>query len=405
MSAAASTFRLPDLGEGLEEAEIVTWLVSAGAVVKRDQPLVTVETDKAVVDIPSPRPGLVVAVHGAPGERLKVGSVLVEFADDDVGDDAGDDVRDEVGVGLAPPTRTHDPVLASRAKAAPSVRKLAVELGVELSTVVGSGPDGRVLADDVRRAVTAETVPSAPVVGLPAPTGAVASSSGRRPLRGVRRRTAEVVAASWASIPHIANMDEIDATGLIAARDALNRAGGENITLFALMAMAVARTVAQFPMVNANFDTSALTVEYFEHVNLGIAVATPDGLVVPVVRNADRLPLRALAAEIERLVAGARSRMLPHADLTGGTITVTNFGALGAGRFSIPIIKAPEVMIVGFGAIAERALVVDGQVVARPALPYSVTADHRVIDGDVVTAFGAALVDKLREPVTMLLDR
>ena len=392
-------FRLPDLGEGLEEAEVVEWLVAEGAVVARDQPIVAVSTDKAVVELPSPMAGRVSRRVGAAGERIRVGDVIA--------------VIEELAAVAVPAAAAPAPP-ALRPRAAPAVRRLAVELGVDLQSVAATGPDGRILADDVRRAANggAAPVPAAPPAPAPAPASAAAAaaavgqaSPGRHPLTGIRRRTAEVVAGAWSSIPHIANMDELDATELLEARLRLRRAAaehGELIGVMPLLVMAVARTLRRFPLVNAHLDAAAGEVVVHPGVHIGLAVASPDGLVVPVVRDVERRGLLDLATEIERLVTAARSRRLRHAELEGATCTVTNFGSLG-GRFSIPIIRPPEVAIIGFGGIAPRPLVVDGQVVARSTLPYVVAVDHRVLDGDVVCAFSAALAQTLTDPLSLLL--
>ena len=391
-------FRLPDLGEGLEEAEVVEWLVGEGAVVARDQPIVAVSTDKAVVELPAPMAGRVTRRVGAAGDRIRVGEVVA--------------VIEEVAAVAVPAAAAPAPP-ALRPRAAPAVRRLAVELGVDLQTVAATGPGGRIVADDVRRAANGGAAP-APVAPPPAPTAASAApvaagvgqaSAGRHPLTGIRRRTAEVVAGAWSSIPHIANMDEVDATELLEARTRLRRAAGEHgelIGVMPLLVMAVARTLRRFPLVNAHLDSAAGEVEVHAAVHIGLAVASTDGLVVPVVREVERRGLLDLATEIERLVTAARSRRLRHTELEGATCTVTNFGSLG-GRFSIPIIRPPEVAIFGFGAIAPRPVVVDGQVVARPTLPYAVAVDHRVLDGDAVCAVSAALAQTLGDPLSLLL--
>jgi pyruvate dehydrogenase E2 component (dihydrolipoamide acetyltransferase) len=394
-------FRLPDLGEGLEEAEIVEWLVAEGTVVKRDQPIVAVSTDKAVVELPSPVAGRLMERRGAPGDRLQVGEVIAVIGDDDSLVSAG---------------------VRARPRAAPTVRRLAAELGIDLTTVP-AGPDGRIRADDVRRAAEAATLvveeprpapPAEPPPPGPPPVRAVhppkpsigQAAPGRHPLVGIRRRTAEVMANAWANVPHIANMDEIDATALLDARRRLQDAAPEQaevIGLLPLLVMATVQTLRRFPLVNAHLDATAGQIEVHAEINIGLAVATADGLVVPVVRHADRLELLALAAEIDRLVTAARSRTLHPAELDGATCTVTNFGSLGAGRFSTPIITPPQVAVVGFGRVAPRPLVVEEAIVARPTLPYTVAVDHRVLDGDVVSAFSAALVDRLTNPLSLLL--
>ncbi len=403
-------FRLPDLGEGLERAEIVGWLVEEGATVARDQPLVAVSTDKAVVELPSPIAGTLRSRRGAEGDTIRVGEVIAVL------EPAAQPVAVENGAAAvaAPAGAT----AVTRPRAAPAVRRLAVELGVALETVAASGPEGRILADDVRRAAAPSTSPvqASPPPPVPsparsatplaAPAGPGQAAPGRHPLTGVRRRTAEVMAQAWSTIPHIANMDELDATGLLEARTRLRAAAGERgaaIGVLPLLLMAVVHTLRRFPLVNATVDPSATEVEVHPGVHLGLAVATADGLLVPVIRDADRRGLLDLATEAERLATAARTRSVRLEELRGGTCTVSNYGSLGGARFSAPIIRPPEVAIVGFGSIADRPLAVGGEVVVRPVLPYAVSVDHRVLDGDVLCAFSAALAETLTHPIGLLL--
>lgn len=407
-------FRLPDVGEGLEEAEIVSWLVAEGDTVVRDQPLVEVQTDKAVVELPSPVAGGVIRIAKLPGDMVKVGDLLVEL------DGASAASTPSRSVAARPEPA---PVLeraatsgngGARAKAAPVVRRLAVELGVDLTTVPGSGPGGRVLADDVRRFATAPSTEPMPLgdPGLLTTEPAAARprlgqlSPGRHPLRGIRRRTAETMALSWSTIPHISSSDEIDAVPLLDAQRRLRDMAGERggrLTLLAFFVRACATSLRRFPLVNASLDVEAGEIVVHEEVNIGLAVATDEGLVVPVLRGADRLGLLELAAEASRLTEAARQRSLSLDDMRGGTFTVTNYGSLG-GRFANPIIRPPEAGIMGFGAIRERPFVVDGQVLARPTLPYSFSADHRLIDGDLSMAFSSDVVASLVDPLRLLLD-
>lgn len=379
-------FRLPDVGEGLEQGEIVAWLVAPGDTVARDQPLVEVQTDKALVELPSPVAGRVVSLGFGPGEIVKVGEVLVVLED-----------------GGAPA-----PAPSARPKAAPAVRKLAVERGVDLTSVMGTGPGGRILAADVEQTAgpprtgteippIARKIPARTVEGL----GQMAP--GRHPLRGIRRVTAEVMARSWSEIPHITTMDEIDATGLLDARRHLAEAASAEITLATLLVAAVARGLRRYPLVNASLDAAAGEIVVHESCHIGLAVATPAGLVVPVVRDADRRPLSDLAAEVRRLTAATREQRIELADLRGGTFTVSNYGSLG-GRYATPLIRPPEAGIMGFGAIRPRPLVVGGEVVARPTLPWCFSADHRLIDGDLATAFSEHVAGLLADPVRLLAE-
>jgi len=435
-------FVLPDVGEGLEEGEIVSWLVAPGDTVARDQPLVEVQTDKALVELPSPVAGQIVSVAFAPGDIVKVGQVLVILEDGQGGDSAPPSAPSATAPAAAlgtpgpatpaaesdsTPTSTATPPPGTgggpgRPKAAPAVRKLALERGVDLATIAGSGPGGRILAADVETA-------AGPATGVPdRGTSAVRNAGstgqasgrlgwmepGRHPLRGIRRVTAETMARSWSEIPHLTTLDEIDATGLLAARQRLADAGID-ITIGALLVAAVARGLRRYPVFNASLDIPGAgatspgaspaggTIVVHPDCNIGLAVATADGLVVPVITHADRRPLADLAAEVRRLTTAARERRVDVAALRGGTFTISNWGAIG-GRHATPLIRPPEVGIMGFGAIRPRPFVVDGEVKARPTLPWSLSADHRLIDGDVSTAFAEYVTGLLADPLALLAE-
>ena len=383
-------FLLPDVGEGLEEGEVVSWLVAPGDTVTRDQPLVEVQTDKALVELPSPVAGTIVSLGFAPGDIVKVGQVLVVLED-----------------ATAAATTT-----VGRPKAAPAVRKLALERGVDLTGVMGSGPGGRILAADVEAALPATGVAVTPSHGISAVTNAGSAGGigwmepGRHPLRGIRRVTAEAMARSWSEIPHLTTLDEIDATGLLAARRRLADAGID-ATIGALLVAAVARGLRRYPVFNASVEMASGdaggSIVVHPDCNIGLAVATPDGLVVPVIRQADRRSLADLAAEVRRLTAAARNRRVEVAELRGGTFTISNWGAIG-GRYATPLIRPPEVGIMGFGAIEQRPFVVEGEVKARPTLPWSLSADHRLIDGDVSTGFSEYVTGLLADPIALLAE-
>ncbi len=448
-SGRVVSFRLPDVGEGLEEAEVVTWLVAEGDEVTRDQPLVEILTDKAQVELPSPTAGRVVRLGAAVGDVVKVGAVIVEL--DAGGGGGGGGGAPAVPAELAtpapattaevatatvvtaapaptsaPPTSTSAPGL--RPKASPVTRRLAVQLGVDLGTVSGSGPGGRILAEDVRRASEGgpDAAPARDELPVATPhedvSSLVASTTatppprttgravrlgwvepGQHPLRGIRRVTAEAMRRSWSEIPHITGMDEVDATALLAARDELRTARGEPLTPLALLALAACRALRRFPLVNASIDPEAGTYTVHDRINLGIAVATDDGLVVPVIHDAGQRGLAGLAAEINRAAGAARSKRLTPGDLRGGTFTITNYGAIG-GRFATPLVRPGEVGILGFGAVRERAIAIDGRVEARPTLPVVFSADHRLIDGDLATSFQEQVLAYVRQPLTLLLE-
>ncbi|MEO1063350.1 MAG: dihydrolipoamide acetyltransferase family protein [Actinomycetota bacterium] len=392
-------FNLPDVGEGLEEAEVLEWLVAPGDVVTRDQPLVEILTDKSQTQLPSPVAGTVVQLGAQPGDRVNVGSLLVELDDGSVTEAAP-------SAGSPPAAATAAATPSRRPKASPAVRRLARELGIDLASVAGSGDGGRILRSDVERgAVPVPATASAPPSPTsPAPVVAAAPlvAAGTHPLRGIRRVTAESMATAWAEVPHIHGHDEADATALLAARERIATVAGRT-TLLPLLALAVARTLARHPMLNASIDVDGGTYTVHDGVHLGVAVATDAGLIVPVVRDAHALTLRQLGAELTRVVGAARDRTLGVHELRGGTATLTNFGSHG-GRFATPIIRPPEATIVGFGAVRDRPIVVGGEVMARPTLPVSVGVDHRLVDGDAMTAFQEELLGVLRDPVLLLLD-
>lgn len=410
-------FHLPDIGEGLEEAEVVEWLVAPGDVVVRDQPLVEVLTDKASSELPSPVAGTILRLGASEGERIRVGALLIEIDDGSVDGAAGalDQEMPPVDEGVAtadPPTP--DRPNTGRAKAAPATRRLAIEFGVDLATVTGSGPGGRITTDDVRAAAAADRTTTAAGVTTapPAPTAPPIRPDlgqmpvGRHPLRGIRGVVARNMAASWSEIPHIHTMDELDASLLVDFRNrmrSMGRPGAELVTLLSVAAVAAARTLRRFPMVNGHVEGHpGEDIVIPESVNLGIAVATDSGLMVPVVADADRLDLFTMSAAIARVADRARQGDLSASDLSGATFTITNYGSLG-GRFATPIIPPGQGAILGLGAVAERPIVVDGAVVARPTLPVVLGADHRLIDGDLAEAFRRSIVDDLSEPLHLLM--
>jgi len=424
-------FKLPDLGEGLTEAEIVRVLVAEGDEIKEDQAVLLVETEKAQVELPSPFGGRVARVHVQAGQRVKVGSVLLSFGDGTTApviDRAGGDKQSPPG----PPTRESTlpahPVSQGLAPAAtPATRRLARELRVDLAGVTGSGPGGRITDADVHaaagRGVAAAATPAAPApvaaepAGPPRPLTAPAALPPlprfeqwgpveREPLHSVRRRSAEHLALAWAVIPHVTQHDEADVTALEALRrrhqDLIKRGGGD-LTLTVLLVKAVAITLAAHPRFNASFDhlTGELVKKRYYHV--GVATDTENGLVVPVLRDADRKRIRELAVELSGLVTRTRAGKATIEDLRGGTFTVTNTGALG-GTGATPIINYPEVAILGVGRARERAMVRDGQIIPRLMLPLSLAFDHRVIDGMEAARFSTDLVRLLEDPERLLVE-
>lgn len=413
-------FTLPDLGEGLDEAEIVAWLVAPGDRVARDQEIVEVQTDKATIVLPCPVAGTVSRLAAAQGAKVAVGAVLIDIETAAPADASSPGTAPTAPSLTAEPAPTPSPAAdqrGRRVKAAPSVRKLAVELGVDINKLAPSDPDGRVTDDDVRLAAAggarrgeiASGMAPAPPPEPPARVGDPAPrlgwhEPGRHPIRGVRRAVAQTMATSWSTIPHITGMDEIDASALLAARNRLRQAvpgRSEHLTIVPLVVKAVARALRRFPMLNASIEGDAFVVH--EQVHLGVAVATSEGLVVPVIHHADRKGLLQIGAELTELAGRVRAQRATPAELRGGTFTISNYGSLG-GRFATPLIRPPEVGILGTGAIRERPIAVAGQVRAAPTMPLSLSVDHRLIDGDLATAFLEHVAGSLADPVLLLAE-
>ena len=416
-------FRMPDIGEGIAEVELLEWHVEVGSQVREYDVLATIQTDKSVVEMSSPFTGTVVRLGAAPGDILPVGDVLVVLdTGTDTGTNAGADAGHaaEAGTGAAPAA---EPV-AERPRAAPAVRRLAVELGVSLAAVRGSGPNGRITNEDVRLAAAvgadqadprprpaqdeAEAKPAVgPVPDLAAQQDAATTrhlTDEHVPLRGLRRQIAKNMAESWRTIPHITDWREADATQLMEARRALSAhvaavAGALTYVPFFVKITAIA--LRHHPLLNASFDEEHQEYVLHRRINIGIATSVPDGLLVPVVRDADTKTVIELAEEIAELVGLARERKASREQLTGGTYTVNNFGAIG-GHLGTPIIRPPEVGILGFGRISDRVVAVDGVPAVRSTIGLSSVGDHRLHDGDTLAAFTSAVVDLIEQPYALL---
>ncbi|MEX2251588.1 MAG: dihydrolipoamide acetyltransferase family protein [Acidimicrobiia bacterium] len=446
----AKEFRLPDIGEGLTEAEIVRWLVPEGERVEADQPVVEVETDKAVVEIPSPYAGIVLQHGGAEGETLAVGSVLVVIGEPGESTAPTEPLAPVGSVAPIVGTLSEDaedlgaPELespeAGHVKALPMVRKMAREMGVDLTQIPGSGPDGRVTREDVEAAVSSprseatvgEMAPKAMegVLGSageagrgvlgevarpeaetegatqPAPeaetegaTQPAPSEDLRRPMSRLRKTIAANMSRSWAEIPHVTTFDDVDATRLLEIRSALGARHDIKIPLEALVVMAVIPALETFPEFNSTLDGDDLILHASHHI--GIAVDTPDGLLVAVIRDAGSNGVLELAAEVRRLGEGARTRSLSPDELTGQTFTVSNIGALGGGH-GTPIVPPGTTAILSVGRAQEKAIVIDGELAIAPVMPLSLSYDHRVIDGGLGRRFMAMLRENLEEPALFL---
>ncbi len=371
----AYEFRLPDLGEGLTEGEVARWLVAEGDEIAEDQPLVEIQTDKTTVEIPSPAAGTVTKILVADGDVVPVGTVLVVISDGTAASERSQTpLRDVSETGHSPLTVAAagtPPGATGRIQATPLVRRIAGELGVDLATLIATGPGGRITEADVRGA--------AGVSAAPEPAGR------REKLRGVRRQVAEHLTRAHHEIPAVTFVEECDCSQLDMAM------------LVPTVLQATAHSLREFPELNARLEGSEIStaeIVYLDTYDLGIAVQTEQGLVVPVVRGCDTRSLEELRADVDALAERARAGTLDRADLQGSTFTVTSAGKL-AGFLVTPLINAPEVGILGVHRISQRAVVRDGEVVIRPVANISVTFDHRVVDGARAAAFTLAVIHRL----------
>ncbi len=489
-------FKLPDVGEGVAEGELVSWLVDVGDTVTEDQPVAEVETDKALVEIPSPVDGTVKELRADAGEMIPVGDVFIVF------DVEGEEPEGEVDPVEPEPAEETEPDAteavetepdraAGRVFAPPHVRRLARELDVELETVSGSGPSGRITEADVRAAAdgaepteteaeaepeptpepaTTEPEPAEPgatqapqveaadrdrtlaapatrrvadeldvdinavpaveerdgeafvtaeavreyadrqVEAREAEVAARPETAGEReervPYKGVRRTIGEQMERSKYTAPHVSHHDQVVVDELVAARKRLKPKAedrGINLTYMPFVMKAVTAALKEFPFMNATLDEEVEEIILKNYYNIGMAVATDAGLMVPVVDDVDRKGLLQVASEVNELAAKARDRSIGLDELQGSTFSVTNFGVIG-GEYATPIINYPEVAILGIGELAQRPVVEDGEVVARYTLPLSLTIDHRVIDGAVAAEFTNTLMDYLRDPTLLLIE-
>ncbi|MCX5405919.1 2-oxo acid dehydrogenase subunit E2 [Streptomyces sp. NBC_00335] len=446
-------FKLPDLGEGLTEAEIVRWLVAVGDVVAIDQPVVEVETAKAMVEVPCPYGGVVTARFGEEGTELPVGAPLITVAvgavsvpSDALGPEGTPDSasapRPLIGYGsdesrparrrrvrpgsaapgAAPGWRASAvapvgagavaaPAVAAPAATAPAVvagpvpvisplvRKLARDHGVDLRGLRGSGPEGLILRADVETALRAPE--QAPVAAAPVVASAVSEGATRIPLKGVRGAVADKLSRSRREIPDATCWVDADATELMAARAAMNAAGGPKISVLALLARICTAALARHPELNSTVDLAANEIVRLPAVNLGFAAQTERGLMVPVVRDAQARSAESLSAEFARLTELARAGKLAPADLTGGTFTLNNYGVFGVDG-STPIINHPEAAMLGVGRIIPKPWVHQGELAVRQVVQLSLTFDHRVCDGGTAGGFLRYVADCVESPSVLL---
>ena len=424
-------FRLPDIGEGVAEGEVVKWFVSEGEVVKEDAPLVSVLTDKANVEIPSPRAGRVVRIHAAPGAKVKVGGLLVTI-DDGSGSatpaSASSDAPNGAGAAAnpssVPPTASSSagPQEAGRVLATPYLRRLAAERGIDLGKVRGSGPGGRIQESDL--AISSEHQPSVAALGAAAPAAAAPMPSPetspaarprpgapappdalgafeRVPIRGIRRVISDRMTESNHRVARFTYVEEVEVSELIRLRDRMAKhveAHGAKLSYLPFIVKAVIEGLRGCPWMNARMDDSANELQVFKSYHIGIATAAPEGLIVPVIHHAETKSLTRIAQEIQTLAERAREGKLTLPELTGGTFTITSLGALG-GVLATPILNYPEVAILGVHKIQKRPVYLpDGSIGPGQLMNLSISLDHRLIDGIVGAQFLAIVKSQLEEP-------
>ena len=421
------TFRLPDVGEGIHEAEIVNYEVRVGDEIKADQVIIKVETDKAVVTLPAPANGKVLEIPHEPGDVVVVGDPLIiidaagEVEEEAVTEAAGatkpEPVPEKKKVEKEKEAAVAEPqaVAQKRVLATPHTRHLARELGVDINKVKGTGSRGRVTDDDVRRAVKEEPAPppkiprAAAVEHEPSTLGFDFEKYGptrREPLKGIRKRIAEVMVRSFSTIPHVSHTDEADVTDLlevIKKQKPLAEQKGVKLTITALIARAVVAALREFPEVNSSLDEESGEIVYKDYYHIGIATDTEHGLMVPVVKDADKKSIMQIAGEIQELSEKARQREIDLEELRGGTFSITNIGSIG-GTHATPIIQHPQVAILAVMAAKKRPVVKDDGIAVRVMMPLVISFDHRILDGALIARFMNRVISLLEDPMRMLFD-
>jgi 2-oxoisovalerate dehydrogenase E2 component (dihydrolipoyl transacylase) len=408
-----TVFTLPDLGEGLTEAELVQWLVRPGDPVAVDAPVAEVETAKATVEVPSPLAGIVAELHGTEGSTIPVGAPLItvtraEYAARYVEEERAGSGNVLVGYGTSAPPRGRRRQRAPATPPAPErprivspiVRQLARRAGIDPATLVGTGRDGLITRTDVGRAIAARAAPAAEPEGVDRRTGLPVRT--RVPLTGVRGHIARTLTRSRAEIPEATTWVDVDATALLTLREDM-RHGDWKPGLLALLARFVVAGLHAYPALNSRVDVEREEVVHLDGVNLGVAAQTERGLVVPAVRGADRLSIRGLDTEIRRLTAAAREGTATAAELSSGSFTLNNYGVFGVDG-SAAIINHPEAAILGIGRIHPRPWVVDGDVVPRQITQLSLVFDHRVCDGGTAAGFLRFVADAVEAPLRTVVD-
>ena len=413
----ATEFKLPDLGEGVEAGDVVSVLVAEGDTVEIDQSVLELETDKALVEVPSSVAGTITKIHISAGDRVPVGSLLISVEEGEQSAPSPPEPEAEAPVpapkeepeptARAPePAPPRPPANGDPIPAAPSTRRLARELGVDLTQVAGSGPGGRITQDDIKASVRdRQTGGIAPTAPVELPDFSRWGNIERQPLSKVRQIIAKNMSQAWQQVAHVTQFDRADVTDLEAFRQRnkeKTEALGAKLTPTVLALKAIITALKTFPQFNASLDAGANEIILKHYYNLGIAVDTERGLLVPVIKDVDRKDILELALELGDISQRARTSKIGLDELQGGTFTVTNLGSLGVGEFT-PIVNHPEVAILGLGRAREEATVREGRIEPRLIMPLALSYDHRVIDGADGARFMRKIVDALENPELMLM--
>jgi len=403
-------FKLPDVGEGVAEGEVVKWLVKEGQEVNENQPLVEIMTDKVNVEIPSPRKGTVLKLNAKEGQVVKVGQVLITIAEKGEASTAPTPTASPPPTLAArkaeePPSRAVAPPVQRKPHeilATPATRKLDRDQGVDLALVQATGPGGRITEDDVRKFKEPGKAPTVAAVTVAGPRG----SEERVPLRGIRRKIAERMVKSKHTAAHVTHVDEVDMTEIVQVRDKAKVSAekrGVKLTYLPFIIKALIPALKQYPYLNATLDDEKEEIVLKKYYNIGIATNTDQGLVVPVLKDAEHKSITQLAEEIEKLSEKARAGQLSLDEIQGSTFTITNIGGIG-GVFATPIINYPEVAILGVHKITKRPVVKENQIVIRDMTYLSVSFDHRVLDGAMAAEFMNTIKQYLEDPKLLLLE-
>jgi pyruvate dehydrogenase E2 component (dihydrolipoamide acetyltransferase) len=409
----AFVFNFPDVGEGIHEGRVVEWLIAEGDTVAEDQALLKVETDKAVVELPSPYSGTVLKLHAEADGEIFVGDPLVTIGE------VGEEVP-EAAAPAAEPSPAADAAVVTEAPAAPAVaarrplatprtRALARKLGVDLQQITGSGSGGRITDEDVQQAADGGGAAAPEPIASATPKGVVTPTADgeveRVPITHLRKTIANAMRASKHNAAHVTHVDEADVTDLVAhyrrSKPVIEERTGVKFSLLPFFIKALVATLENYPIFNASVDEAQQEIVYKKYYNIGVAVDTPEGLIVPVIRDADGKNLVELADEVADKAARARSRELTLDELKGGSCTITNIGPLG-GVFATPIINQPELAIIGLHAIKDRVEAVDGEIAIRKMMYLSISFDHRYIDGAEAARFMSDLVRLVSEPMVLM---